>query len=131
LRSISLAAIDSATSFRCKIAATVLAHLGNASPKVLENLLPLLNEQHSFANEHRTKTLFQMANPSPDVVNGLLSLMTHCEESYVRWRAEEALVRLGKTSDKIAPILAQWLDRHSDRNIMARKIDCLWSIVVE
>ena len=72
-----------------------------------------------------------MANPSPDVVNGLLSLMTHCEESYVRWRAEEALVRLGKTSDKIAPILAQWLDRHSDRNIMARKIDCLWSIVVE
>jgi HEAT repeat protein len=110
-------------------AATALVHFGNASPKVLENLRPLLNEQHSCVSKHATNTLIQMANPSPEVVNGLLSLIM-CEESYVRQGAEEALVRLGKTSDKVAPLLAQWLDQNMEKGV-ATKIDCLWSIVVE
>jgi HEAT repeat protein len=111
-------------------ATTALVHLGNASPKVLENLLPLLNEKNSCVSEHEANTLLQMANPSLEVVNGLLSLMT-CEESFIRQRAEEVLMRLSKTSDKIAPLLAQWLDQNSDKGETARKIDCLWSIVVE
>jgi HEAT repeat protein len=111
-------------------AVTALAYFGNASPKVLENLRPLLNERHSCVSEQATKILLEMANPSPEVVNGLLSLMI-CEESFVRQRAEEVLVGLSKTSDKIAPLLAQWLDRNRDKDLMGRKIDCLWSIVVE
>jgi HEAT repeat protein len=111
-------------------ATTALTHFGNASPKVLENLLPLLNKKHSYVSEYATKILLQMANSSPEVVNGLLSLMT-CEDSFIRQRAEEALVSLSKTSGKIAPLLAQWLDRNRDEGVTGKKIDCLWSIVVE
>jgi HEAT repeat protein len=110
-------------------AATALANLGNATPKVLENLHRLLNKQHSFMSEYATEILVQMADPSPSVINKLLSLMDS-EESYIGQRAREALVRLSKTSDKIAPLLAQWLEQNKDKYVAA-KIDCLWSIVVE
>jgi hypothetical protein len=69
-----------------------------------------------------------LGKDSDRVVNAFIKLLTD-EDSDVRYIAADALINLSQKSQKIQPLIHEWLGENQDSENVGYVIDVLWEIV--
>ncbi len=88
-----------------------------------ERIKLLAHMRRSAAN-----ALVKLNQVSDPVVNTLMKLLSD-DHNYLRYGAAEVLGELGKKSDRILPLIEQWLKENQDAENVGNAIDVLWDIV--
>ncbi|MBW4670437.1 MAG: HEAT repeat domain-containing protein [Cyanomargarita calcarea GSE-NOS-MK-12-04C] len=126
---------------------SALGYLRKPSDNVITILISFLhNDENIFVRANAAKALSQL-NICHDVVKSELlkslkdvSLFDSSEPYifpgnpyeealYFNSQVFKALVQLSKTSDKVAPTLAQWIEENQDKEDIKCAVDALWEIV--
>lgn len=123
-----------------------LGYLRKPSENVITILISLLhNDENVFVRANAAKALSQL-NISHDVKSELFKSLKDVrlfdssepysfpgnpyeEALYFNSQVFKALVKLSKTSDTVAPTLAQWIEENQDKEDIQYGVNALWEIV--
>lgn len=70
----------------------------------------------------------KLGDNSDRVIQALLKTLSD-KDNLVRTNVAKALSKLGKKSDKIKPLVVQWIEQHEDSEFVGSGIDALWELV--
>ena len=112
-------------------AAAALGELAQATPDVLKALIDRLSDDDdSDVRATAVYALGQLGKPFPKVLQALIDRLSD-DDWDVRANAADALDKLGKQADIVAPQLADWIEQNQQSDYVGHGIDALWAIMTE
>ena len=118
-------------SMQSKIAAT-FGLLTNPSDQVINVLLELLAtrlDEKDTVLGSIVKSLGNLGNTSDKVIEALLKALLNSND-FTSMQARLALVKLGRQSPQVLPLIVNWIQEHQDSKFVVNGIDVLWDLVI-
>ena len=119
------------TSMQSKIALT-FGLLTNPSDHVIDGLLEALATHLDTivtVSGSIVVALGNLGNTSDKVIEALLKALSN-SNNFTFMQARLALVKLGRQSPQVLPLIVNWIQEHQDSEFVVNGIDVLWDLVI-
>ena len=118
-------------SMQSKIAVT-FGLLSNLSDQVIDTLLEALAtglDEKGTVHGSIVKSLGNLGNTTDKVIEALLDALSN-NNDFTSRQTRLALVKLGRQSPQVLPLIVNWIQEHQDFEFVVNGIEVLWDLVI-